>query len=127
MSALLVRIGRGTWGIQSIPVPPSESWTDLVVTTQAVNPLYIGPYSIGPQSGDTMNPSGAPQTQVSMYLANGRNNGVYFNPPDAAPVCFSSIGWDGSFSCSSSSRGLVERHSLWLPASGLERLYNQGQ
>ncbi len=77
----------GNWFIQSVPVPASQAWTDLVVSTEAVNPLYIGPYAIGPQSGDTMNPSGSPQTQVSMYLANGRNNMILFAPSDASASC----------------------------------------
>jgi len=80
---------EGRWRIQTIPVPPSQSWTDLVVSTEPINPLYTGPYAIGPQSGNTISPSGSPQVQVSQYLANGRDNGVGFVAQDAAPLCSS--------------------------------------
>lgn len=80
---------EGYWRIQSIPVPASQSWTDLVISTEPINPLYTGPYAIGSQAGDTMSPSGSAQVQVSQYLANGRDTLVNFTAADAAPTCTS--------------------------------------
>ncbi len=78
---------EGYWRIQTIPVIPSADFNDLVVSTEAINPLYTGPYAIGPMTGDTMSPSGTAQTQVSQYLASGRDNYVSFTPQDAAATC----------------------------------------
>ncbi len=80
---------EGYWRIQSIPVPASQSWTDLVISTEPINPLYTGPYAIGSQAGNTMSPSGSAQVQVSQYLANGRDTLVNFTAADAAPTCTS--------------------------------------
>ncbi len=78
---------EGYWRIQSVPIPPSEAWTDMIISTQAINPLYTGPYAIGATTGDTISPSGSSQFQVSPYLANGRDNLANFTPADAAPTC----------------------------------------
>lgn len=78
---------EGYWRIQSVPIPPSEDFVDLIVSTEPINPLYTGPYAIGAQSGNTMSPSGAPQVQVAPYLAIGRDNLADFTPPDAAATC----------------------------------------
>ena len=78
---------EGFWRMQSIPVPASEAWNDLVISTEPINPLYIGPYAIGMGSGNTITPSGAPQVQVQQYLADGRDIPANFAPPDAAPAC----------------------------------------
>ena len=78
---------EGWWRMQSIPVPPSEGWTDLVVSTEPINPLYTGPYAIGMGSGNAITPSGAPQVVVSGGLAPGRDAPANFTPPDAATYC----------------------------------------
>ncbi len=78
---------EGYWRIQSIPIPPSQDFLDLVISTEPINPLYIGPYAIGAQTAGTINPSGSPQVQVSQYMANGRDNQVNFAPSDAAATC----------------------------------------
>ncbi len=78
---------EGFWRIQSVPVPVDQEWTDLVITTEAINPLYTGTYAIGPQAENVISPSGAPQLHLEQYLANGRDNYVVFTPPDAAPTC----------------------------------------
>ncbi len=80
---------EGYYRIQSIPVPPSQSWTDLIISTEPVNPLYAGPYAIGPQAGSTMSPSGVTDPQVSQYLANGRDQLVNFTPTGSSPTCTS--------------------------------------
>lgn len=78
---------EGYWRVQSIPIPASQDFIDLLVSTQAINPLYTGPYAIGPQAGNTVSLSGAPELQVVQYLANGRDNLADFTPAGAAPGC----------------------------------------
>ena len=78
---------EGYWRIQSIPIIPSTDFNDLIVSTEPINPLYTGPYAIGPTTGDTISPSGSPQVQVSQYLGSGRDNYVSFTPSDAAATC----------------------------------------
>ncbi len=78
---------EGYWRIQSVPIMPSADFNDLIVSTEPVNPLYTGPYALGAQAGNTINPSGAPQTQVTQYLASYRDGMVEFTPDDAAATC----------------------------------------
>lgn len=85
---------EGYWRIQSIPIPPSADFIHLVISTEPINPLYTGPYAIGAQAGNTMSPSGASQSQLSYYLANGRDNLASFTPSDAASTCSTQM--DGS-------------------------------
>ena len=97
---------EGYWRIQSIPLMPSTGWTDLVVAIEPVNPLYTGPYAIGPQAGNTISPSGTSPSQISQYLAPGRDNQIDFTPSggvdtcpaqndgyDAAPAALPQSGW----------------------------------
>ena len=78
---------EGYWRIQSIPLLPSTAWTDLVVSIEPLNPLYTGPYAIGPQAGGTISPSGSSPTQVAQYLAPGRDTLIDFTPSGGAGTC----------------------------------------
>ena len=79
---------EGYYRIQSIPIPASEGWNNVLISTEPVNPLYTGPYAIGPQVGDTISPSGStPPVQMIQYLAAGRDGLLYFTPSDAVASC----------------------------------------
>lgn len=78
---------EGYWRIVSIPVPQNQGTTNVLITTEPINPLYTGPYAIGPQTGNTMSPSGSAQAALSYWIVNGRENEQNFAPADAASTC----------------------------------------
>jgi len=78
---------EGYWRIVSIPVPQDQGTTNIVISTEPINPLYTGPYAIGPVTGNTMSPSGSAQEVLSYWIVNGRQNGEDFTPVDAASTC----------------------------------------
>jgi hypothetical protein len=65
----------------------------VVVTTEAINPLYIGAYSVGPYATGNVEPSGAPESHLlNRYAlqASRYSGGIvtgYFAPSDAASNC----------------------------------------
>jgi hypothetical protein len=69
-----------------------------IVTTEAINPLYIGEYAVGPYPLGAVAPSGSSQsatTQVPPY--DGSHPAVVnFAPPDAAASCSTSDGTEFS-------------------------------
>ena len=71
----------------------------VVVTTEAINPLYIGAYSVGPYATGNVEPSGAPESHLlNRYAlqASRYSGGIvtgYFAPSDAASNC--DTGGDG--------------------------------
>lgn len=79
--------GEGYWRIQALPVPPDQAFTDLLITTEPINPLYTGLYAIGPLTENTISPSGTSVGQISYILAPGRENYGNFAPADAASTC----------------------------------------
>lgn len=68
----------------------------VVISTEAINPLYIGAYSVGPYVTGTMEPSGAPESQLlnqypaAPYMYPWSPLQGYFAPPDAASDCATS-------------------------------------
>jgi hypothetical protein len=64
-----------------------------VVTTEAINPLYIGAYSVGPYATGNVAPSGAPEShlldQYTLQAYRYSDSPVlgYFAPNDAASNC----------------------------------------
>ncbi|MGP8259649.1 MAG: IPT/TIG domain-containing protein [Acidobacteriaceae bacterium] len=65
----------------------------VVVTTEAINPLYIGAYSVGPYSSGNVEPSGASMSQLldrypaSPYMYPSSSVQGNFAPSDAAANC----------------------------------------
>ena len=59
---------EGYFRIQAIPLPTFEDWQSLIITTEPVNPLYTGTYSVAAYSGTTIAPAGSPVTQ-EVYIA----------------------------------------------------------
>lgn len=79
----------------------------VVVSTEAINPLYTGAHAVGPYVAGSVEPSGAPQGQLlNQYaMSAGSWEPGDFAPPDAARAC--STGGDG-----------VESAPLAVAASG---------
>jgi hypothetical protein len=70
-----------------------------VVTTEPINPLYVGAYAVGPYTSGQVTPSGAAQTEVTAYPLDAYIdpwNAVEtdFAPSDASSNC--SVGGDGT-------------------------------
>ncbi len=46
-----------------------EPWQNLIVSTQPINPLYIGPYAVGPHDSNTVAPSPGSVTTQAYYVS----------------------------------------------------------
>jgi len=64
-----------------------EPWQNLIVSTQPINPLYIGPYAVGPYDSNTVAPSGSVTTQTYYVSAPYGQARLNINIADAANVC----------------------------------------
>ncbi|MCU1225672.1 MAG: hypothetical protein JWQ42_3765 [Edaphobacter sp.] len=58
---------QGRYDIFRTPLYDWEGWQNLVISTQPVNPLYTGPYAVGPYDSNTVDPSGI-ATQHMAYV-----------------------------------------------------------
>jgi hypothetical protein len=67
----------------------------VVVSTEAINPLYTGAHAVGPYVAGSVTPSGAPESQLLNRYAQyaGSQETGYFAPGDAASGC--NTGGDG--------------------------------
>ena len=87
----------GRYRIAYVPIQAGQTAQDVVVSLEAVNPLYEGALSLGPYPLGAVVPSGTlptPQTVVSAF-ADG-DVLEYFSVPSAASIC--GYGLDGSSS-----------------------------
>ncbi|QHS52267.1 IPT/TIG domain-containing protein [Edaphobacter sp. 12200R-103] len=78
---------EGAYEIFRTPLKDWEPWQNLILTTQPINPLYIGPYAVGPYDTGTVTPSGSSMQQsrlVNVPYSQGR---LDFIVPDAASGC----------------------------------------
>ena len=52
---------EGYWKMSQVPLPVTDPWQTVVVTTEAINPLYTGPYALSTMAAGslTMAPSGS--------------------------------------------------------------------
>lgn len=84
----------------------------VVETTEAINPLYVGPYSVGTYTTGNIAPSGAPMTQLlNQYALQPYMEPYFAIEGDFAPG-------DAANGCNSSGDG-VESTPLPVTASGL--------
>ena len=87
----------GTYQIGYIPIDAGQSFTELYVSTEALNPLYSGTYGLAPYALNAVAPSGsAPAAQRVLGVYYGQTAGVSFTVPDAASAC--GTGLDGTAS-----------------------------
>jgi hypothetical protein len=71
-----------------LPVADGLVWGGVLLTTEPVNPLYIGGYSVGPYSTGSVAPSGSAMAPTYVW-ANGITgvNAFPYTVGDAASVC----------------------------------------
>jgi hypothetical protein len=109
---------EGYYELTRIPMLPGN-WQNILVDTEAVNPLYTGPYSVGPYVTNSVDPSGSDvmamaEVMASYYVALmylSTNNAASACDPgadgtEAAPVAVAAGGWWTGLLCS-------ERHTAW--------------
>ena len=82
----------------------------VVVTTEAINPLYVGAYSVGPYVSGNVEPSGAPMTITGYGPAV-----PYFYPADSILISFAP--GDAASNCSTADDG-VETEPLPVAVGG---------
>jgi len=61
---------EGCFNINRIPLYDWETWQNLVISTQPVNPLYVGSYAVGPYDISSVAPSGSSKTQTAGVISN---------------------------------------------------------
>ena len=59
---------EGFFNLFRIPLYDWEAWQNVVVTTQPINPLYTGAYSVGPYDTNAVSPSGSVDVQQAYVL-----------------------------------------------------------
>jgi hypothetical protein len=97
---------EGAYDIFRTPLYDWEPWQNLVVSTQPINPLYIGAYAVGPYDSNSVAPSGSVTTNTYYVSSPYSQARVDFNISDAArgcqtnqdgieaaPAALSSTGW----------------------------------
>ena len=100
---------EGYWKMSQVPIPVADPWQTVVVRTEAINPLYTGPYALSTiASGSlTMAPSGsAMQTETDImgrYYGWPRANmtatdavsdcGAGADGTETAPAVMAASGW----------------------------------
>ncbi len=84
----------GQYTIEYLPLP-GPGFDNLIASTEAVDPLYTGSYSLGPYGLGTVSPSGANPAPVEAYVSSETNTTFFtFTIADAATVC--GTGTDGT-------------------------------
>ncbi|MBS1801145.1 MAG: hypothetical protein JSS95_15130 [Acidobacteria bacterium] len=59
---------EGVFNIARVPLYDWEGWQNLVISTQPINPLYIGAYAVGPYEANAVLPSGSTNTQTGYVM-----------------------------------------------------------
>lgn len=104
---------EGAYDISRVPLYDFETWQNLFVSTQPVNPLYIGPYAVGPYDLNPVSPSGNTGTNAHMVIQSRSlitSNFTVTNVPstcqtsqdgtETAPAAIPSTGWWSANFCS---------------------------
>ena len=86
---------EGYYTLGWIPIPTTDYFDNLYVTTSAINPLYTGQYAVGPYITSQVTPSGPPLTGAATVINRGYTNVVVNMTATSAPATCSS-GGDGS-------------------------------
>ncbi len=96
---------QGRYLVPWWPITNGDPYDNRIVTTEAVNPLYAGEYSLGPYPAGNVQPSGSPLSWTSYYVgpdvdylpltasdaASSCGSGTDGTPN--APVAVASTGW----------------------------------
>ncbi len=78
---------EGYYEIYRVPLYDWEVWQNLVVSTQPINPLYIGAYAVGPYNSNSVDPSGPVATQTFYVTQSDSQETINFPIADAASGC----------------------------------------
>lgn len=78
---------EGDYRLDMIPELPGSSLQDAFVTTEAINPLYTGPYGIGPYEDAPVTPSGPEFTLRDNGIIPYERNYYYLPIPGSANEC----------------------------------------
>ncbi len=85
----------GVYKIAYIPLPAGASYDNLIVSTEALNPLYVGSYTVGPYGAGMVSPSGTMGVAQTSYLVGEYSSAeIDFPVADAAVAC--GTGTDGT-------------------------------
>ncbi len=76
----------GAYAIAYIPID-NGPWQNDSISTEPVNPLYAGQYSLGPYAPGDVAPSGSPQVQSELMSGPMYGPNVDFTVADAVAVC----------------------------------------
>jgi hypothetical protein len=83
---------EGYYEIARTPLYDWEGWQNYVIYTQAINPLYIGAYAVGPYDSSAVAPSGSVTQQRAWVVGPYADFYLDFTIPDAQTACDSSAG-----------------------------------
>jgi hypothetical protein len=100
----------GGYSFGYIPFLPSDNWVRLLITGEPINPLYTGPYAVGPYPSAQVNPSGtisfsvdAISTRVDTVNFVSASGASSCNPAadgtQAAPAAVPPTGWWSQTMC----------------------------
>jgi hypothetical protein len=77
---------EGWFNLQRIPMLPG-SWQNVFVETEPINPLYTGQYSVGPNTINTVEPSGSDPDIEAQVLPSFRETFLNFSTVDSVNSC----------------------------------------
>jgi hypothetical protein len=78
---------EGYYEIFRVPLYDWEVWQNLILSTQAINPLYVGPYAVGPYDSNSVEPSGSVMQQEFYVTQSYSQETINFPVADAATGC----------------------------------------
>ncbi len=78
---------EGFYEIFRTPLYDWEVWQNLILSTQAINPLYVGQYAVGPYDSNSVEPSGATAQQEVFGTGTYSNETHDFPISDAVTGC----------------------------------------
>ncbi|WP_222597526.1 IPT/TIG domain-containing protein [Edaphobacter albus] len=78
---------QGYYDIFRTPIIGTDTWQNLVLSTQTINPLYTGPYAVGPYDSKQVAPSGSSLQQMFYVTQSYSQETVNFSIPDAVSGC----------------------------------------
>ena len=77
----------GAWSIAYVPLEDEQSLENVTLSTEPINPLYMGAYSLGPYAPGNVAPSGSAILQSALAVFAGGDTNFDFTIPDAPSTC----------------------------------------
>ena len=78
---------EGYYDLTRIPMLPGD-WQDVLLDTEPVNPLYTGPYAVGPYTDNTVQPSGSNADELAYVLPSYVSAEAWLTTINPANVCY---------------------------------------